>query len=211
MKAVPKFALLLSVAVMACAAFAGAAQAQVDINPDETDIIGTAPSPTLDFEGTQVQCDTGTATGRTGTDADFVNVALEFFGNYNIAGLGADVTCSDAVDAPDGELNEIGTARLQATDATNNLGIVDRLNTGFLCEVVVLGVCTVSVSEQELPISGGADQANLLNEGSNGDEAIDADVDVIAENDNPLCGPTPSGVGNFTGVYDLGVTPVSFD
>lgn len=221
MKAVSKFALLLAVALMACAAFAGAAPAQVSINPDDTEITGTATNPTLDFEGTQVQCDTGTAVGRTGFDSDYVNVALEFFGNCNIMGLGATVTCSDAVDAPDGELNELGTARLQATDATNNLGVVDRLNTDFLCEVVVLEVCRVAVAEQELPIPDvdpvtpgdqpGANQANLLNEGSMGSEAIDGVVDVIATNDNPLCGPTPSGVGGFTGLYDLGDTPVTFD
>jgi hypothetical protein len=211
MKSVSKFGVLFAVALMACAALAVSAQAQT-VNPDDTEITGTASNPTLDYGGTTIVCDTGTAVGRTNTDSAIVNVELEFFGNCNVGGLGATVTCSDAVDDPIGEpWNELGTAQLQATDATSNLGVVAQLNSGFFCDVVVAGICTVSVDAQDLPIpGGGSDQANLLNEGSNGSEAIDADVDVIATNDNTLCGPVPSGVGNFTGVYALN-TAVSFD
>jgi hypothetical protein len=208
MKAASKLGLLLAVALVACTAMAVGAQAQVDIKPDNTDITGTATNPTLDYEGTTIQCNTGTAVGTTDLEAsDIVNVELEFFGNCNVGGLGATVTCSDASGADD----EIGTARLQATNATTNDGIVEQLNSGFSCDVVVAGICTVSVDAQELPITGGNDQADLLNEGSMGSEAISANVDVTATNDNTLCGPTPSGVGNFTGVYDLGTTAVRFD
>jgi hypothetical protein len=216
MKAVSKLGLLLAVALVACTAVAVGAQAQT-INPDNTTITGTATSPTLDFEGTIVRCDTGTATGTTGTDSAIVNVALTFSGNCNVAGLGADVTCSTA----SGTGDSIGTAQLQATDATANTGIVAQLNEGFSCDVVVLGVCTVSVDAQDLPVPDvdpntpgdqpGDDQANLLNEGSMGNEAIDSVVDVVATNDNPLCGPSPDGIGGFTGTYDLGTTAVTFD
>jgi hypothetical protein len=50
--------------------------------------------------------------GRTGVDSDIVDFELEFFGNCNVNGFGATVTCSDAA-SPNSEL---GTARWHATN-----------------------------------------------------------------------------------------------
>jgi hypothetical protein len=194
MKAFSKFGLLLAVGLMACAALAASAQAQT-VNPDNTAIVGTATNPTLDYEGTIVRCNTGTASGTTGTDSAIVDVGLTFSGNCNIAGLAATVTCN-------------GQARLRALTADTNLGEADELLSGFSCVVTVSGVCTVTVAAQQLPISGGVNSANLLNEG--GATAIDANVDVNASRTgSTLCGPA-TGVGGFTGVYDLN-PDVSFD
>ena len=202
MKAVSKFGLLLAAALMACAALAVGAQAQT-INPDNTAIEGVAQNPTLNYEGTEIVCPEGTANGTTGQDSAIVDVSLTFGppGECTIAEtLPASVVCD-------------GTAGLQATDAVNNLGIVDALNPGFLCTVTVLGVCEVTVAEQDLPsnVDGtpGRQQANLLNEGSNGDEAIDSLVDVEASSNNATCGPA-QGDGGFSAVYELD-TAVSFD
>jgi hypothetical protein len=123
MKAFSKFGLLLAVGLMACAALAASAQAQT-VNPDNTAIVGTATNPTLDYEGTIVRCNTGTASGTTGTDSPIVDVGLTFSGNCNIAGLAATVTCN-------------GQARLRALTADTNLGEIDRLNEGFVCNFTI--------------------------------------------------------------------------
>lgn len=215
MKKVSKFGLLLAVALMACTAMAVGAQAQ-DINPDSRTINGTASLPSLDYEGVLVQCDTGTAVGTTGTGIDpSVNVALDFFGNCNINGLGATVACSDASGTDD----SIGTAALEATSGSANTGIAEQLNPGFSCVVTVPGVCTVSVGAQELPSdvdgSPGRDQADLLNEGAETpptpvDDTISGVVDVEASRTgSSLCGPA-QGDGGFTGDYVLD-TNITFD
>jgi hypothetical protein len=209
MKAASRFGLLLAVALVACTAMAvGAHAQQVDIKPDNTDITATATNPTFDYEGTTTVCNTSTAIGTTDLEStDIVNVELEFFGNCNVGGFGATVTCSDA----SGPVDEIGTARLQATNATTNDGIVEQLNPGFSCDFAYGGLCTVSIDAQELPITGGNDQADLLNEGSMGSDAISVNLDMIVTNDNTLCGPVPSGVANLTATYDLGGSTVRFD
>jgi hypothetical protein len=196
MKSFSKVGLLLAVALMACAAFAVSAQAQVDINPDDTDILGTAEDPTLTYGSATVACDTGTAAGRTGIDSDTVDVEVQFFGNCNVSGLAATVDCAEA-----------DVTRLRALDAIANTGEVDALLPGFLCTVNVAGICQITVEEQDLSTNN---SANLLNEGSNGAETIDADVGVFAERTgSSLCGPA-SGNGGFQGDYVLD-TPVSFD
>jgi hypothetical protein len=200
MKAFPKFGLLFAVALVACAAVAASAQA-VSISPDATPIEGIADDPTLNYGEQEVTCDTGTANGTTGTDSPTVFVDIDFQEPCGLEplGLGATTTCDD------GEFTE-----LEATDGTANLGEAVELHPGFECTVVVAGICTLTVDDQTLPFSGGSNSANLINEGSNGDEAIDADVDVEVFNNNSLCGPVPSGSGGFAGVYELD-TPVSFD
>jgi hypothetical protein len=199
MKSLSKLGLLVAVGLLACAAMAASAQAQVDINPDNTAIVGTAESPTLNYGSALVQCDTGTAAGTTGQDSDFVDVEVQFFGNCNVNGLAAVVDCAEG-----------DFTRLQATDATLNTGIVDALLPGFRCDVEVAGICTITVLDQDLPISGGGSSADLLNEGSNGLETIAADVDVNAtRTGSSLCGPA-SGPGGFSGDYLLD-TAVSFD
>jgi hypothetical protein len=217
MDAAAKSGALTAVALMVCAVVVANAQAQVDINPDDTAFTGTATNPT--WPG--IACDTGTITGRTNTNSNVVNVALAFFGNCNAGGLPATITCSDASDpnTGDNEWDEVGTARLEAVDPTTNTGVVDRLNTGFSCDVVVENVCTVRVGAQELPIADrdpatpgnqpGRNQANLINEGTGG-AAFDVVADVIFTNDNELCGPTPSGVGTWAGLYAVSAS-LGFD
>jgi hypothetical protein len=72
------------------------------------------------------------------------------------------------------------------------------------------GVCAITIGPQDLPLAGGTNDADLLNEGSGGSEAINADVDVTVTNNNSLCGPVPGGTAGLAAVYDLD-TPVSFD
>jgi hypothetical protein len=62
---------------------------------------------------------------------------------------------------------------------------------------VVAGFCTISIDAQELPIPGGINRADPV------DGGIDVAVDMIATNDNTLCGPTPEGVAHLTAFYDL--------
>jgi hypothetical protein len=206
MKRFSKLGLLVAVALLASATMAAGAQAQVDVNPDNTLINGTSSEaasgekPTLVYEGVTVVCDTGTAVGTTGQDSDIVDVEVDFFDNCNLAGLAATVDCS-------------GTARLMATDAINNFGIVDALNPGFSCVVSVAGVCTVTVLEQDLPsdVDGtpGSQRADLIGEGTSNPD-IDAEVDVEASRSgSTLCGPE-QGDGRFTALYDMD-TAVTFD
>jgi hypothetical protein len=197
MKKASKFGLLFAVALVTCAAFAAGAQA-VSISPDNTTITGTADDPTLNYGTRVVQCDSGTATGTTGQDSAVVFVDIEFQEPCSIQPIGLDATA----ECNDGEFTE-----LEATDGNTNQGIVDELHEGFQCQVVALGVCTLTVGPQDLTANNDAD---LLNEGSGGSEAINADVDVTVTNNNSLCGPVPSGTGGFAGVYDLD-TAITFD
>jgi hypothetical protein len=200
MKVATKLGLMLSVALMAAAALAVSAQAQVDINPDNTNITGTANDPTLDYEGTEVVCDSGTAIGTTGNNSDFVDVTLDFIEPCTVGGsLNATADCGTNRDT-----------RLRALTADTNQGEADELlaSQGFTCTVTVTGVCTITVGAQDLPITGGQNDADLINEG--GASAINATVDVNAtRSGSALCGPA-SGVGGFAGVYDLN-PDVSFD
>ena len=202
MKVSFKLGLLAVVAVFAVAAMAGAAQAQV-IHPNNTAVSGVADFPTLDYEGVVVQCDEGTAAGTTGTDQSFIDLGLTFSGNCNINGLDATVTCSTLTPS-----TGAGGARLIALNATTNEGTVD-LNSGFFCDVVVAGVCTVSVDGPQNPADS-VSSADLFGEGT-GDPKIDANVDVAAtRTGSSLCGPA-TGTGNFTGLYDVTPTNVSID
>ena len=114
MKAASKGVVLIAVAVSATVAMAGNAHADhgaVDIEPDNTAIAGAATNVTIDFEGTILQCDTGAVSGTTDLEVnDVVNFELEFVGNCNVGGLGANVTCSDA----SGPNDELGSARWHA-------------------------------------------------------------------------------------------------
>jgi hypothetical protein len=199
MKAFSKLGLLLAVALVACAAVAASAQA-VSISPDNTAIEGVADDPTLNYGEQVVTCDTGTATGTTGTDSPTVFVDIDFQEPCGLEplGLAATATCAD------GEFTE-----LEATDGTANLGEAVELHSGFSCTVVVAGVCTLTVDDQTLPFGAGSNSANLLNEGT-ASSTIDADVDVEVFNNNSLCGPVPSGSGGFSGDYLLD-TAITFD
>jgi hypothetical protein len=199
MKGISKVGLLLAVALVACAAVAASAQAVV-INPPGTTITGIADDPILNYGEQTVTCDSGFATGTTTDPAsDTVNVDIDFDEPCDLQ----PVNLSATTDCNDGNFTA-----LKALNATTNDGEVDALLTGFQCRVVVLGVCTLTVNPQNLSANNDAD---LVNENSpTDDEAIDADVDVLVNNNNALCGPVPSGTGGFAGLYELD-EKVTFD
>lgn len=190
MKARSRCSLLLLVTVLGAAGVVASAQAQT-ISPDDSDVLFVAQDPT--FGG--VTCETGTLEGRTGIDEDYLNLELEFSG-CSFGGMGVTLECSHA----SGPENEFGTARLRALVATTNNGEVDRFNEDFLCFVAVPGICTLSVAEQELPISGGVNAADLLDEGgSNADLDVQVDM-LVTRTGSPLCGPM-TGVSTWAGFY----------
>jgi hypothetical protein len=204
MKAFSKVGLLVAVALLASAAIAASAQA-VDINPPDTEITGIADNPTLNYGSNVVTCDSGFATGTTPSSGAVVNVDIDFDEPCSLQPVNLQATA----DCNDGALTE-----LTATNATTNDGEVTELLSGFQCRVVVAGICTLTVNPQTLSANNDAD---LIGEGTtpgtpSGNEAIDADVDVLVNNNNSLCGPVPSGTGGFAGVYEIqdGV-PLRFD
>jgi hypothetical protein len=149
-----------------------------------------AEDPTLVYESTDITCDTSTVVGRTGLSgfADVVNLELDFSGNCDVGGLGADVSCAAAFGDDDGT----GTLMWHALTFDTNEGEVDRLNTGFSCVLTVTGVCTVTFGEQELPVPNGINPANLLGEG--GTEQID--LGLISR----LPGPAARSAGRRLGL-----------
>jgi hypothetical protein len=188
-KAGSKYGVLLAVALIAGAAAPGAhaGHGAVQISPDNTQFTGTADDPTFTFGTRVLTCDTSTIQGMTGTDSDILDVDLEFEEPCSIqpTGLGGTWSCND------GEF-----MRLHVLDATG-AGEVDVLLPGFGCHMVVPGLCTISVGPQDLPIPGGVNRADFTEEG------IDIEVDVLATNNNSLCGPTPSFIARFTAQYAL--------
>jgi hypothetical protein len=200
MKGISKVGLLLAVALVACAAVAASAQAVV-INPPGTTITGIADDPILNYGEQTVTCDSGFATGTTTDPAsDTVDVDIDFDEPCDLQ----PVNLSATTDCNDGNFT-----RLRVSDAITNDGLVVELLPGFQCRVVVAGVCTLTVNPQKVIIINNSD-ADLINEGSNGSEAIDMDVDVVVNNNNALCGPVPSGTGGLAGLYELD-TAVRFD
>lgn len=189
MKAGSKCGVLLAVALMAGAGAPGAnaGHGSVQIGPDNTQFTGVADDPLFTYGTRVVTCDTSTIHGVTGTDSDILDVDLEFGESCSIQPLGLDATMS----CNDGE-----SMRLHVLDATG-AGEVDELLPGFGCHVVATGVCTISVGPQDLPVPGGVNRADFI------DEAIDIEVDVLATNNNSLCGPTPSFIARFTAGYAL--------
>jgi hypothetical protein len=191
MKAASKGTLLLAVVAMACAAVTASAQAQT-WNPDNTPFVLIADDPV--FAG--VMCDTGTMEGTTGRDSGVVTVDIEFQEPCSLQGVDLEAT----TDCNDGEFTV-----LKALDANTNDGEVDEFLTGFQCTVVVTGVCTLTVGPQNLSSNNDAD---LINEGTE-DAALDVDVDMEVFNNNSLCGPVPSGIGTWAGLYEG--SPITID
>jgi hypothetical protein len=195
MKALSKLGLLLAVSLLGVAALASSAHAQTGtIGPDETLVEGLSGDSTLTYGSATVACDTATANGETGTDQVFVDLELTFTDNCNISGLAATVTCT-AMDPDTGD----GGVRLSVLPGTTtDEGTVD-LNPNFRCDIVVPGVCTVTVN-------AGAGGINLPDATSSADldeaaDTLDANVDVPAtRTGSTLCGPA-SGTGNFSGLY----------
>lgn len=197
MKATLRGGVLLSVALVVCGALAGSVQAShgdVAISPDSTAITGFAEHPTVSFGTRVLTCASDTLAGATGLDSDVVDFAIGFQEPCSIQPIGVNAT----VECADGEF-----VRFHALDATGRAEI-DELLPGFGCQVVVPGVCTLTIGSQDLPIPGGRNGADLI------DNAIHIDVDAFATNDNSLCGPTPNTVANWMGVYELDA-PIDFD
>lgn len=205
MNALSKLGLLLAVSLLGVAALASSAHAQAGtINPDNTAVSGLSGNSTLTYGSATVACDTATADGTTGTDQAFVDLELTFMDNCNISGLGATVTCS-AMDPLTGD----GGVRLSVLPGTTtDEGTVD-LNPGFRCDIVVLGVCTVTVDAGTAGINlPDASSSADLDEGA---DTLNANVDVPAtRTGSTLCGPA-SGTGNFSGLYDTLPTNLQID
>jgi hypothetical protein len=193
MKAFSKLGLLVAVALLAAAAVATSAQGQTAlINPENTPVSGVADFPTLDYEGTTIVCDTGTADSATGASVDRItDLSLEFFGNCSVAGiLQAVVDCEGFATiiaeqnvAPGGT----GTVRLNGADEPN-VG-----DPAFHCEVTT-DLCVVTVDGPQDTDSGNLE----LDEST---DILSANVNVeAANNGSELCGP-PTGTGNFSGDY----------
>jgi hypothetical protein len=203
MPACAKLGGLLAIALTAAAtvpAGAGADHRAVVVNPDNAPVTGVAIDPTVNYEGVPIQCDRGTVSGVTGINSDIVDLELAFYGNCNVNGLPAnDVECD-------------GSARVHFLSADD--GEVDRLHQGFLCEVVVPDVCTLTIPAQELPIDLDGDPTTTDPGDNQADpidgQAIDFVVDMYVESDNPaFCGPG-NGAGGWSGLYDLNVR-LTFD
>jgi hypothetical protein len=195
MRAVSRCGRLLVIALLTSAAVAASAQAVV-INPPGTAFEGIAENPTLTYGEQVITCATGTVNGTTSDPAsDFVDVDVAFGAPCSIQplNLGATVTCNV------GEFT-----RWRALDPVNDTGEIDELLPGFGCDVVVTGVCTLEVPDQDLPVPGGPNRADLVF------GTIEVEVDLLVTNNNSLCGPTPDAVGLFSAVYELDA-PIEFD
>jgi hypothetical protein len=68
-------------------------------------------------------------------------------------------------------------------------GEIDRFNPGFSCVITVAGVCTITISALELPISGGVNRADLIA------GAIDVEVDYAAAGPGALSAGRAGGGG----------------
>jgi hypothetical protein len=174
MKAVFKRSLLLVASLAVTGVFAASAQAQSPVSL-------LAQDPLLGYEGAGVVCDTGTADGTVDSGGNF---ELELaFSDCDIDGLGAvDVICD-------------GT--LSWTPAGVDLWEVDDLNAGFICEIEVPGICTITIEQQDLPIPGGDNDVLLVAE-----DTYDVTVDWVAtRSGSALCGPS-QGEGFWSGLYE---------
>lgn len=197
MKAFAKVGLLALVALLAAAAMATSAQAQLTINPAGAVVDAEAEDPTLTYGVATVVCDTGTALGSTADPATdrITNIALEFFGNCNVAGVGAATTdCQGFVtviaEGNNSATDNPGRARLNDADEPE-LG-----DPVFRCTVTT-ALCTITVSGPQDTTPG---NLNLL-ENTTTPDVLEADVNVAAERvGNIACGPT-QGTGNFTADY----------
>jgi hypothetical protein len=189
MNGVPKLSLLLAVSLLGCALMATGAKAQT-WNPDDTAVQFIAQDPI--FLG--LVCDTGTLEGTTDMDSDALYVNVQFQPPCDLNGLAAGLTCAQ------GEYT-----RLRALNAATNEGEVDELLPGFECVIEIPGICTIRVGPQD---PTGINQANVVGEGGP-NPALAVYVDLLASNNNTICGPTPTFTGTWAGLYEGG--PVTID
>lgn len=196
MKALPKLGLLVAVALLATAAIAVGAQAEV-FNPPGEPVDGEAANPTLSYEGVTVVCATGEVHGATSDPASdtIANASVDFFEPCTLAGQAATVDCGDGASTVD--------LIAQNDVAPGGTGTVV-LNSDFACDVTVAGLCTISVVGPQT-----TQDDNLTLDEAN--DTTTADVDVAAtRTGSSLCGPS-SGTGNFTAVYDTTPTDLTID
>ena len=191
MKGILKRGLLGSLALVIVFAVSAASAQAITIHPDNTAVSGTARNPVLTYNGITVNCDTGTASGRTGASVANVSLSLTFSGNCRISGVGAaTVTCR-------------GLVTLIATTADGRGGGngTVSLDTGFDCTIAAVGgLCRISVV---------GPQARLANRGTGLTAAttqLDMNVAVAATSNSVLCGGT-RGTATFAGTYS--VTPTT--
>lgn len=128
-------------------------------------------------------------------NSDVVDFSLTF---------GPDEECTIAETLP-ASVDCSGTARWHVL--TPSTGEIDRLNPGFLCTVIVSGICELTVAEQELPsdVDG--------TPGRNRADPIDHDtIDVVGRGRGGQLQQRDlrAGDGGFQRLYDLD-TALSFD
>jgi hypothetical protein len=190
MRMISRCGRLLVVALMAIGGVAASAHAghgAVEITPPGIAIQGIADDPTLSYGEQVVTCGSGTLNGTTSDPAsDILDVDVDFEEPCDIQPVGLQAT----TDCNDGDL-----MRVHALDP--GTGEVDEFLPGFECRVVVTGICTLTVPEQDLPIPGGHNRADLV------DDTLEVDVDMIVTNSSSLCGPIPDGVGSPRAEYEL--------
>jgi hypothetical protein len=195
MKAFPKAGLLLAVALLATAAAATSAQA-IDINPDNTPVVGEAVDPTLTYDQTVVVCDEGSAVGTTGSGTDpSIDVELAFGpnpGGCTVNNAGATTDCSE-MDPTTGN----GGAEILAIDAIDDIATAN-LNDEFSCVVTVPFTCTITVAGPQDP-----DDPDSVLDVDEAADTIDASVTVNATRTGTgFCGPA-AGPATFTALYNV--------
>jgi hypothetical protein len=196
MKRLPRLGLLLAAALLATAAVAAGAQAET-FNPDNTAVSGTASNPTLNYDGVNVICATGTVDGVTGQDSDTIeNASVDFFGPCTIAGASATVECGDGAST----VNLIA----QNDGGVGGTGTVV-LNDDFSCVVTVPNVCSVTVVGPQTT----QDDNITLNETANTTTA-NVGVDATRQN-STFCGAAASDQAGFSAVYATTPTNLTID
>jgi hypothetical protein len=203
MKAFPKVGLLALVALLAAAAMATSAQA-ITINPAGTAVSGTASNPTFTYGVASYVCNTATMDGNTSDPATdrITDLALAFFGNCAVAGVGAvTVTCQ-------GSVTLIAQTNVSATEnkGTVRLNDVDEPVSGdpvFKCDWTT-ALCTIT-------FKGPQDTANgNLNLNENTD-VLSANVTVQATRVGSVqCGPA-SGAASLTANYAVSPSNLTID
>jgi hypothetical protein len=186
MKRLPKLGLLFAVALLATAAVAVGAQAET-FNPDNTAVSGTATNPTLNYDGVNVICATGTVDGVTGQDSDTIaGASVDFFAPCTIGGATANVECGDGASTVD--------LIAQNDGGVGGTGTVV-LNADFSCVVTVPNVCSVTVVGPQTT----QDDNLTLNESA---DTTTANVGVNAtRTGSTFCGAAASDLAGFSAVY----------
>jgi hypothetical protein len=136
-------------------------------------------------------CDTGTAEGTMDAGGNS-ELKLAFFGNCDISGLSATVTCS-TMDPGTGD----GGVRLSLLQGTTDEGTVN-LNPNFRCDMAVSGICTITIDAGPT----GIDLPDATSSADIEEHAFEVNVNMPAtRSGSSLCGPA-SGTANWAGLYE---------